>query len=191
MKLARSAGLALFLALAARPAAAQTVETFEGFGSCDNSTNMGVFNGINYLSEFVCYAYPQSPYNASSGTNRLRINNGITVSYAEFSFLSPTTFQGAWFAGSGPSVYFELYLSNGLVSTSGSLGTSSTPTFLATNYFGNVDKVRLIGGNGQVVLDDLTWGGPTDVVPEPASMTLLATGLGLLGAARRRRQKST
>lgn len=169
-------------------ASAQIVETYEAFGSCDNNSTIGLFNGINYENEFICYNDVQFPYNPNSGIARLRWNVGGPTTEAFFSFAAPTTFQGAFFAGAGPSVYFELFLNNVLVSTSGILNSSSTPTFLATNYLGMVDRIRVIGDGDQIILDDLTWGGPSGTVPEPATMTLMAIGLGSMAAARRRRK---
>lgn len=191
MMMRRVAAVLVGLALATQPAAAQTVETFESFGSCDNSTLMGVLGAINYQSQFICYNAPQPPYTPKSGTARLRWNVGFSESSdAFFTFNSASTFQGAWFSGfSSATATFEMYLNNVLVGTSSTISGSSTPTFLSSNYNGLVDKVRLIGDGNNMILDDITYNAPSSTVPEPASLALVAAGLGALAVAARRRTR--
>lgn len=60
-------------------------------------------------------------------------------------------------------------------------------------FSGTAELVSFAGAANQIVFDDVTFGsstpggGPVPAVPEPASLTLLATGLFGLGAMRRRK----
>ncbi len=67
--------------------------------------------------------------------------------------------------------------------------------FVATSvtFSGTAHSVTFVDGAEELGIDDITFTVPTDgqVVPEPASMVLLATGLvGVFGAARRRRKSA-
>ena len=92
-----------------------------------------------------------------------------------FYFPSFVRFDGAYFAGEAP-VTFELYNSGSLVATSGTLTSSSTPTFLASGYAGLVDEVRVVSNTFRV-MDNVTYNTDTETVPEPSTIL----GLGLLG----------
>ena len=64
---------------------------------------------------------------------------------------------------------------------------------IGVNFAGTAESVSFEGVANQIVFDDVTFGSstPGTVTPEPASMTLLATGLvGVFGAARRRRKSA-
>jgi hypothetical protein len=65
-------------------------------------------------------------------------------------------------------------------------------TPIGVAFDGTARSVVWSGVANQVVFDDITFGSDTpgrqDVVPEPATMTLLATGLAGMAAARKRRK---
>lgn len=144
------------------------------------------YGGANWTAgSWWYYDWAQPPYNPTSGATRL-----YSVGSAEVSFNSDVFLTGAWFNGYGTPngflpIYFEMYNNNVLVATSGQidLDGSGNAQFLASGYGGAIDAFVVKGSTGFYVMDDLTF----DVVPEPATMTVM--GLGLAAFVARRRKK--
>ena len=161
------------------PAAVISFEDLSGQAALPSN-----YAGLTWTSGWDYYDWAQPPYNPSSGVVRV-YNNGGTPPPG-FSFPAPVVFDGAYFAGNSNAQY-QLYLSGGLVATSGLIGLSSTPAFLASGYAGLIDEVRLnVIQQGQFVMDDVTYNGANGQIPEPATIGLFGAGLvGLLLLRRR------
>jgi opacity protein-like surface antigen len=181
-------GLALSAALFAAPAAKADVITFDDLtGSGDLTSYMGItWSNASY------YDGLQDPYTAKSGAER--IYNSDHLSPLTLLFGGDVEFNGAWFSGydfSNP--FFELYNDGSLVGTSGSLVLSNSPQFLASGYAGPVDEVRVLAADNNglrnfYVMDDVTFNGGAQDVPEPGTLALLA-GFGVTGLMVIRRRK--
>lgn len=175
-----SGGVALIiLATAGIAQAAQVVVDFDDLVG-DNILVPDGYGGINWDSNWIYYGFDQFPYTPESIPNRVYQNYDkwpdFNQTYAiPFYFPSFVRFDGAYFAGEAP-VTFELYNSGSLVATSGTLTSSSTPTFLASGYAGLVDEVRVVSNTFRV-MDNVTYNTDTETVPEPSTIL----GLGLLG----------
>ena len=127
---------------------------------------------------FTDYADPSDP--AAYVITR---NNAITAA-------SPFRFDGASFSGYS-GVTFELYWNGSLVHTSDRLPDAPgaipyAPTFLASGYSGEVDKVVVVGVQGYYSMDDLEYTALP--VPEPTSFALIGIGLIAVGALTRSRK---
>jgi hypothetical protein len=129
---------------------------------------------------FTDYANPNDP----GAYVIINTNNQITSA-------TPVIFDGAAFSGYS-GVTFELWHGATLVHTSTSLPDAPgadpyLPTFLASGYSGQVDKVVVSGVQGYYSMDDFTFHQPTLPIPEPDTGALLLAGLGVLVAVGRRR----
>jgi hypothetical protein len=116
---------------------------------------------------------------------------------SEITSVAPFTFNGGWFTAA-----FNPALSMSITGFSGAtqlfqsflLLDTDTPQNLLVEWAG-LDRVVFASGDGQpgsqFVFDNFRFNGAVDpgsTVPEPATMTLLATGLAGMAAARRRRK---
>jgi hypothetical protein len=180
--------LALALAAAAvTPLASATVLNFDDLPDDSVPANYG---GLDWsVGEWFAFGGDQSPpYTAHSGDVSISSNHDFDEgdSDAVIGLGAGMTFQGAWIAGlDGATVTFQLYDHGALVGTSATLDPSATPTWLASGYAGEVDRIVVFSpAQGSFVLDDVTF---APAVPEPASMTLMFGGLLALAAVARRR----
>jgi hypothetical protein len=184
------------VALSTAAPAQQTTLNFDDLGSCSGSPLSTYGGWINLTSAANCqtgdYSWLLHP---KSGANYLKTNGNI-----EWTFNSPVVFNGLWASGYG-AYYLELLNGNTTVATT-YFGSYGSLQHVGTTYAGQVDRVRIrsVGGAGYLGVDDIsfTYNGPppgVDIVnqpnaaPEPATLLLVASGLGGLGALARRRRK--
>ena len=177
--------LPLALAIAA-PFASATVVTF------DDLTDDG-FVPANYAglvwsaSSWFQYAGEQAPYTPHSGDRRATLGFDGSSATSAIGFLSPSTFQGAWFSGfDGVNVAIDLYLGGALVASTSLLNLSDSPAFLTSGYTGLVDRLVFRSNDPAFfVMDDLTY---ASAVPDPASGALALGGLAVAVLVIRRRK---
>jgi hypothetical protein len=180
--------LAALAFLAAGGRAGAGIVTFDDLPNGGGVVPNG-YGGVNWSGNWDYYGGSQPPYNAHSGLNRIYTDYGSPAAGQagenSFSFQAPEVFQGAWFAGyANADLKFSLYFHNVLVFTSADLQPSSTPTFLASGYFGVVDKVGVSSqANDYYIMDDVTFRNPERAgAPEPAGLTLLGIGTAALAS---------
>jgi hypothetical protein len=175
--------LAMTAAAAIAGPASATVITFDDLSG--QALVPDGYAGLIWNGDWNYYNGVQSPYTAHSGDYRVY---DLTTD-GSFNFSGPVVFDGAWFAGqTTSSVQFQLLLGGSVVGTSGVLGVSSTPAFLASGYGGQVDEVRVLSGQPDFwVMDDVTYhtGGG---VPEPATWAMMILGFGAVGLTLRGRR---
>lgn len=180
----RAAVIAAAFALAA-PLASATVLTFDDLGA--DGFVPSNYGGLDWsASSWFNFGGEQAPFSAHSGSYRATLGWDGTTATSAVGFNAAKTFAGAWFAGyEGVSVGFDLYYQGALVGTSASLALNGTSSFLSSGYTGLVDRVLVHSNDpANFVMDDFTIGSP---VPEPVTTVLVLAGLGLVGAATRRR----
>jgi hypothetical protein len=189
---------ALLVALSAPGQAQQVSLNFDDLGNC-TGTPLSTYGGwIALAAGSTCQTGSYSWLtHAHSGLNYLK-----TGGDAAWSFLNgPVTFDGMWASGYG-TWSVELLVGSSTVNTS-YFSAYGTLANVAPGYGGTIDGVRItrIGGYSHLGVDDIafTGNGQYDVTgdlinnpnatPEPATMLLVASGLGGLALARRRRKQ--
>ena len=196
----------LVLVLAAPVAGAQSINrSATGLASATQTLTFEGQSGAvgsQYSAQGVTFGsgafFDASGYFSGSGGAQTSVNNfgGGIVNPIDIFFTS--AIQGA---------AFQFITNPGTTTFTALLGGSTVSTFTASTdlngWFGNatefygfdnsvaLDQIQINVGNddGALVLDNLQTGVVS--TPEPASMTLVATGLiGMFGVARRRRNRS-
>ena len=107
-----------------------------------------------------------------------------------FSFAAPVSFTGLWLAGPdgiGDGSYSVLL--GGVVQATVSFVLSETPAFVSTGFTGAVDQVTINATRGYYAFDDVTYDALGGAVPEPATWAFAIGGVGIVGAAMRRRNR--
>ncbi|HEY1396361.1 PEP-CTERM sorting domain-containing protein [Roseateles sp.] len=177
--------LPLALAIAA-PFASATVVTFDDL--TDDGFVPANYAGLDWsASSWFQYAGEQAPYTPHSGDRRATLGFDGSSATSAIGFLSPSTFQGAWFSGfDGVNVAIDLYLGGALVASTSLLNLSDSPAFLTSGYTGLVDRLVFRSNDPAFfVMDDLTY---ASAVPEPASGALALGGLAVAVLVIRRRK---
>lgn len=194
MTLKRLALIAGLLTAIAAPAhAARVVLDFEDHPGNDVLLADG-YGGVNWGGAFRTYDEANSGnFYAHSGKTAAYFNytdGGMTPGryYTQsLIFDQPVIFEGAWFSGDANfGAAFEFYL-NGVYLGQTATNVTSNPVFLA-GLGKAVNEVRVRGGAGNFIIDDLTYNTDLGVaaVPEPATWAMMIFGFGLTGALLRR-----
>jgi len=177
--------LPLTLALAASFASA-TVVTFDDLGA--DGLVPADYAGLDWSgSSWFQYAGEQAPYTPHSGDRRATLGFDGGSATSAIGFLTPSTFQGAWFAGfQGVNVAIDLYFGGQLVASTATLDLGDNPAFLGSGYNGLVDRLVFRSNDPAFfVMDDLSF---ASAVPEPASGALALGGLAVAALVIRRRR---
>ncbi len=195
------AGTAAVLALAT-PAQAQQPVTmnFDDLGRCTGTAMTSYGGWLALASGITCQTGAYSVISAQSTDNYLRSSGNM-----DWLFLNgPVVFNGLYASGYG-SYYMDLMSGGNVVYTRSFYAMGSNVFVGPTTFGGQVDRVRirLHQGYGVLGVDDISFTAqqsalPTNPVdelvnqpnatPEPATMLLVASGLGGVGALARRRK---
>ena len=177
------------LALCASFASATVLNFDDIVGANGYAAVPSSYGGLDWSAGgWSVFTAPETPVTAHSGEGRIAMGWDGTDASSTIRFQAPTVFEGAWFAGYGEAaVRFDLYLAGVLVGSSDTLGLSDTPAFLGSGWTGAIDAVVVSSNlHAFYVMDDFSFQDASEV-PEPATLALVLAGLGLAGAARRRR----
>jgi hypothetical protein len=190
MRIARITAVAGLLAILPATAWAQQTLTFEGFASGTELTTQyaGInFQGATILTEGISLNPPFPPRSGVNvvynpvGPMELIFSSAISFFQGYFTYNSGLTLQG-----------FDSF--NALVATSigaydqNFIGSGNPDNELVRIDAAGITRVLITGGGGNnFVMDDAQFTGSINIVPEPGTVFLVASGLvGVLFTRRRR-----
>ena len=146
------------------------------------------YKGIQWGGKFLTYDTAMPPFTPNSGSTAAYFNyvsgdmdKGFVYTQP-LKFASSVIFKGAYFSGDTGRVTVEFYQAGKLVGQNSVL-TSAVPRFLQGSSEA-VDEIRITGGAGNFVLDDVTFDtSVVGVVPEPSTWAMMLGGFGMVGGA--------
>ena len=203
------AGAVLALGLSTSASAAVIVLDFQGVANPSNSTTVGGFynggvsgdgnSGPNYGVEFSPNALAINSYNGccepDPGVLYFLTGPGVFINYAAGFTTGFSFFYASNTADSSVSVYDGL---NGTGNVLASFGLSQNWSSncgyciwdpIGVAFGGTARSIGFFGAANFVGFDRVTFGSDRPgEVPEPATLAMLISGIGLVGVATRRRR---
>jgi hypothetical protein len=141
------------------------------------------YHGLTW-TDWAYYDSPQSPYNPSSGVERIyNYPNRDNTNLIQFGGL--VDFTSLWLAGYSYGQYIVGYVGGVPVFTSTAQANDGTPfgNFINVNW--NVDAISIFSNNGDYyIVDDVTYN--SSVPDVGATLPLLGFSVAALGLLRRR-----
>ncbi|WP_242185735.1 PEPxxWA-CTERM sorting domain-containing protein [Sphingomonas sp. CARO-RG-8B-R24-01] len=197
MNAIKHAFAATVLAVAAVPASATTVVTFEGVPDqvlINDYYNGGIAaNGSSGPNIGVAFTNFSSYVGAGSPSSTIAYNSAAVATSTFAAGFQSLNFLYGFFGTGTISVFSGLNGTGSLLSTRtfaadiASLDNAFSAGSVA--FSGTAKSFTLASAVGNAGLDDVTFG--TSAVPEPATWGLMITGLGMIGGTvRRRKQKA-